>query len=112
MPHPAYIQSNLKSQFDKIDSMYLNDDLRVFGILQITLEEKKKILKPGIFLGRDTDRIFKQVDIIRRKQIELATEHIGLDNMEDTSLVYTVYLYGRVPRYCTKINKQKVTYVR
>ncbi|KAI8078484.1 hypothetical protein BDF21DRAFT_399731 [Thamnidium elegans] len=66
MPHPANIQSNLESQFDKIDNMYLNDDLRVFG--------------------RDTDRIFKQVDIIRRKQIELATEHIGLDNMEDSSL--------------------------
>jgi hypothetical protein len=31
MPRPGDIQSNLSLQFEKIDEMYANDDLRVFG---------------------------------------------------------------------------------
>jgi hypothetical protein len=31
MPHPEDIQSNLESQFEKVDEMYANEDLRVFG---------------------------------------------------------------------------------
>ncbi|KAL0138651.1 hypothetical protein V8B55DRAFT_1516624 [Mucor lusitanicus] len=66
MPHPDDIQSNLNMQFEKMDEMYANDDLRVFG--------------------RDTSRIFKEVDVIRRKQIELATEHISLESIDEMSL--------------------------
>jgi hypothetical protein len=35
MPHPDNVQANLEIQFDKIDKMYANDDLRVFGKLDI-----------------------------------------------------------------------------
>ncbi|KAG2203136.1 hypothetical protein INT47_004943, partial [Mucor saturninus] len=63
MPHPADVQSHLELQFSRMDTMYANDEFRVFG--------------------RDTNRIFKEVDVIRRKQIELATEHIGLESMDD-----------------------------
>ena len=66
MPRPDDIQSNLSLQFEKIDEMYANDDLRVFG--------------------RDTGRIFKEIDVIRRKQIELATEHISLESIDDMPL--------------------------
>ncbi|CAO3629089.1 unnamed protein product [Mucor fragilis] len=66
MPHPDDVQTNLNMQFEKMDEMYANDDLRVFG--------------------RDTSRIFKEVDVIRRKQIELATEHISLESIDDMSL--------------------------
>jgi len=31
MPHPDDAQSNLNSQFEKMDEMYANDELRVFG---------------------------------------------------------------------------------
>ncbi|KAI8883888.1 hypothetical protein K501DRAFT_313672 [Backusella circina FSU 941] len=40
-----------------------NEDLRVFG--------------------RDTNKIFKEIDVIRRKQIELAAEHITLESTEE-----------------------------
>ncbi|GAN02275.1 hypothetical protein MAM1_0019d01717 [Mucor ambiguus] len=66
MPHPDDVQTSLDFQFEKMDEMYANDDLRVFG--------------------RDTSRIFKEVDVIRRKQIELATEHISLESIDDMSL--------------------------
>ncbi|KAI9363093.1 hypothetical protein BD770DRAFT_440328 [Pilaira anomala] len=88
MPHPADIQSSLKSQFDKIDSMYLNQDLRVFG--------------------RNTDQIFKQVDIIRRKQIELATEHIGLDNTDDMSLQVSDDIDDEYKRNLLFFNKKEI----
>jgi len=31
MPHPDDVQTNLNMQFKKMDEMYANDDLRVFG---------------------------------------------------------------------------------
>jgi hypothetical protein len=31
MPRPDILQSNLESQFEKVDKMYDNDEVRVFG---------------------------------------------------------------------------------
>lgn len=82
MPHPDDIQSNLNSQFEKVDEMYANDELRVFG------KERNRCLILTLInftKGRDTSRIFKEVDVIRRKQIELASEHISLESIDDMS---------------------------
>jgi hypothetical protein len=35
--------------------------------------------------GPDTKRIFEEIDLIRRKQIELAAEHIALESIDDMS---------------------------
>ncbi|CAO3620481.1 unnamed protein product [Mucor hiemalis] len=35
--------------------------------------------------GRDTRRIFKEIDVIRTKQVELAKEHICLESMVPTT---------------------------
>lgn len=39
MPHPADVQSNLELQFSRMDTMYANDELRVFGNKKKTLKE-------------------------------------------------------------------------
>ncbi|KAI7900457.1 uncharacterized protein BX663DRAFT_517689 [Cokeromyces recurvatus] len=64
IPHPVKVQNNLTLQFKEIDRMYANSDLRVFG--------------------RDTERIFKEINIIRKEQIELANEHVRLDSFNQS----------------------------
>lgn len=42
-------------------------------------------------VGRDTERMFKEIDMIRKKQIELANEHIGLEAIDEISQVFYFY---------------------
>ncbi|KAI8646416.1 hypothetical protein BD408DRAFT_410194 [Parasitella parasitica] len=60
------IQSQMNLEFKKMDEMYANDEFRVF-------------------VGSNTSRLFKEIDIIRRKQIELANDHINLEVLDETS---------------------------
>lgn len=50
------------------------------------MDEKEEILP---VFGRDTRRIFKEIDVIRLKQVELAKEHIGLESMPDMLVTTT-----------------------
>lgn len=49
MPHPDDIQSNLNMQFEKMDEMYANDDLRVFGIVNEGREGPVCIFNSSLF---------------------------------------------------------------
>jgi low affinity Fe/Cu permease len=102
MPYPDYVQANLEIQFNEVDKMYANDDLRVFGkpsfVFFVVFIKNK--------LGRDTNRIFKEIDVIRRKQIELATEHISLESIDDISYV-TKPFFKKKKCVSFKQNKKK-----
>ncbi|CAG8586626.1 3510_t:CDS:2 [Diversispora eburnea] len=68
--HPRVEHENvsdiLENGFKKMDKMYTNGELRVFG--------------------DNSDSIFEELDLIRRKQIALAIEHIALENLPDEEI--------------------------
>lgn len=39
--------------------------------------------KANTCIGKDTEHIFQELDVIRRKQIDLARDHISLESMSD-----------------------------
>ncbi|KAI8381493.1 uncharacterized protein BYT42DRAFT_566716 [Radiomyces spectabilis] len=57
------ILNNLDGEFKELDKKFAQEELRIFG--------------------KSTERIFKELDVTRRKQIELAAEHIALDMTVD-----------------------------
>ncbi|RCH99149.1 hypothetical protein CU097_014547 [Rhizopus azygosporus] len=61
------IIKNLNEQFRQVDKAYENNDMRVFG--------------------KNTTRIFQELDVIRRKQIDLASDHVALEAMNDIPLI-------------------------
>lgn len=54
---------NLNEEFRKVDRAYKNSEMRVFG--------------------KNTGRIFRELDVIRRKQIDLASDHVSLETITD-----------------------------
>ncbi|KAI8082544.1 uncharacterized protein B0P05DRAFT_537451 [Gilbertella persicaria] len=58
-----HVIRNLNEEFKKVDRAFQNDELRIYG--------------------KDTERLFKELDIIRRKQIDLASEHVSLESIHD-----------------------------
>ncbi|KAI9316683.1 hypothetical protein BX666DRAFT_184772 [Dichotomocladium elegans] len=63
MQNHNHVLMSLEMEFKRMDRMFEQGDMRVFG--------------------RDTDRIFKELNIIRRKQIDLARDHISLEALSD-----------------------------
>ncbi|KAI8141780.1 hypothetical protein BJV82DRAFT_617500 [Fennellomyces sp. T-0311] len=63
MQNHNHVLMSLEMEFKRLDRMFANGEMRVFG--------------------RDTERIFGELDVIRRKQIELAREHISLETIND-----------------------------
>ncbi|KAI7870189.1 hypothetical protein BDF14DRAFT_1775491 [Spinellus fusiger] len=58
------IFDNLEAEFVSLDQQYNQGELRVFG--------------------SNTERIFRELDVIRRKQIELTSDHIALEAINDS----------------------------
>ncbi|KAG1437936.1 hypothetical protein G6F56_012860 [Rhizopus delemar] len=54
---------NLNHQFHQVDKAFVNNDMRVFG--------------------KNTTKIFQDLDVIRRKQIDLASDHVSLEAIND-----------------------------
>ncbi|KAH8556442.1 hypothetical protein BGW37DRAFT_524644 [Umbelopsis sp. PMI_123] len=65
MPDDDRILKSLQLEFKPMDRKYAQGELRVFG--------------------RNSTQILNELDKIRRKQINLATEHISLDGVVDNS---------------------------
>ncbi|KAI8581876.1 hypothetical protein K450DRAFT_229664 [Umbelopsis ramanniana AG] len=65
MPDDERILKSLQQEFKPMDRKYAQGELRVFG--------------------RNSTQILNELDKIRRKQINLATEHISLDGVVDNS---------------------------
>ncbi|OBZ90879.1 hypothetical protein A0J61_01060 [Choanephora cucurbitarum] len=61
-----HVMQHLNEEFKKVDKAFQSHQLGVFG--------------------KDTDRLFKELDIIRRKQIDLASEHVSLESIHDIPL--------------------------
>ncbi|KAI8880055.1 hypothetical protein K501DRAFT_192208 [Backusella circina FSU 941] len=57
------IVRELNDGFKEIDRQFRTNEMRVFG--------------------KNTSRIFKELDIIRRKQIDLAGQHVSLESIND-----------------------------
>ncbi|KAI8986405.1 hypothetical protein BDB01DRAFT_785523 [Pilobolus umbonatus] len=57
------IVKELNEEFKKVDKQYTTNELRVFG--------------------RDTPSLFKELDEIRAKQINLAIDHVSLESHND-----------------------------
>ncbi|KAG1151960.1 hypothetical protein G6F37_000726 [Rhizopus arrhizus] len=60
--HEKIIKS-LDEAFERVDASFENDELRVFG--------------------KNTTGIFQELDVIRRKQIDLASDHVSLEAIHD-----------------------------
>ncbi|GAA5812836.1 hypothetical protein MFLAVUS_006295 [Mucor flavus] len=58
------IVKNLNQEFKRVDKAYQTSELRVFG--------------------ENTSKIFTELDVIRRKQINLASDHVSLESTNDT----------------------------
>lgn len=52
MPHPEDVQSHLELQFEKVDRMYANDDLRVFGKRDVPLSLIKPLFTNNALMKR------------------------------------------------------------
>ncbi|KAG2234812.1 hypothetical protein INT48_006729 [Thamnidium elegans] len=57
------IVKSLDQEFKKVDKAYQTSELRVFG--------------------ENTSKIFTELDVIRRKQINLASDHVSLESIND-----------------------------
>ncbi|CAI2182803.1 273_t:CDS:2 [Funneliformis geosporum] len=60
------VLDTLENDFKRMDKMFASGEMRVFG--------------------RNSDSIFKELDLIRSKQISLAVEHISLENLPDKEM--------------------------
>ncbi|KAI8379006.1 hypothetical protein BD560DRAFT_487887 [Blakeslea trispora] len=61
-----HVLQHLNEEFKKVDKAFQSNELGVFG--------------------KDTDKLFKELDVIRRKQIDLASEHVSLESVHDMPL--------------------------
>ncbi|OAD80825.1 hypothetical protein PHYBLDRAFT_61881 [Phycomyces blakesleeanus NRRL 1555(-)] len=59
------VLDKLDNEFNTLDQQYSRGELRVFG--------------------SDTEKIFKELDVIRHKQIEIAGDHIAIESIGDIS---------------------------
>ncbi|KAI7881118.1 hypothetical protein K492DRAFT_177417 [Lichtheimia hyalospora FSU 10163] len=58
-----HVLMSLEMEFKRMDRMFSQGDMRLFG--------------------KNTEHIFQELDVIRRKQIDLARDHISLESMSD-----------------------------
>ncbi|CAG8548110.1 7521_t:CDS:2 [Ambispora gerdemannii] len=65
------IHDTLENDFKRMDKMFAKGENSFFGS------------KP---YSRNSDNVFKDLDYIRRKQIELAHQHVALENSQDEEL--------------------------
>ncbi|KAI9030957.1 hypothetical protein CLU79DRAFT_732186 [Phycomyces nitens] len=59
------VLDKLENEFHALDQQYSRGELRMFG--------------------SDTEKIFKELDVIRHKQIEIAGDHIAIEAIGDNS---------------------------
>lgn len=76
------IVKSLDQEFRKVDKAYETSELRVFGMLNTFIKIKSVWFKFSI-LGENTSKIFAELDVIRRKQINLASDHVSLESIQD-----------------------------
>ncbi|KAI7889803.1 uncharacterized protein EV154DRAFT_270026 [Mucor mucedo] len=57
------IVKSLNNDFKNVDRAYQTSEMRVFG--------------------KNTGQIFRELDVIRRKQIDLASDHVSLEAIND-----------------------------
>lgn len=86
------VVKDLNAEFKKVDRAFQTSEMRIFGKFDYMLLQERLRLINFIFLikGENTDRIFKELDVIRRKQINLAGDHVSLEALND--IPYVLYL--------------------
>ncbi|KAG2211608.1 hypothetical protein INT47_008705 [Mucor saturninus] len=65
------IVKSLNNDFKNVDRAYQTSEMRVFGD-DFCLDS-----------GKNTGQIFRELDVIRRKQIDLASDHVSLEAIND-----------------------------
>ncbi|GBB92734.1 hypothetical protein RclHR1_02050007 [Rhizophagus clarus] len=60
------VLDTLENDFKRMDKMFTNGEMRVFG--------------------RNSDSMFKELDLIHKKQVSLAIEHISLERLPDEEM--------------------------
>ncbi|KAK4517054.1 uncharacterized protein ATC70_000382 [Mucor velutinosus] len=58
-----HVVKDLNEEFKKVDRAFESSEVRVFG--------------------KNTGQIFKELDVIRRKQLDIASEHVSLEKIQD-----------------------------
>ncbi|KAL0146201.1 hypothetical protein V8B55DRAFT_1468830 [Mucor lusitanicus] len=58
-----HVVKDLNEEFKKVDRAFGTNEVRVFG--------------------RNTGQIFKELDVIRRKQLDIASDHVSLETIQD-----------------------------
>ncbi|KAG2192028.1 hypothetical protein INT46_011846 [Mucor plumbeus] len=58
-----HVVKDLNEEFKKVDRAFETNEVRVFG--------------------KNTGHIFKELDVIRRKQLDIASDHVLLDTIQD-----------------------------
>ncbi|CAG8595392.1 5374_t:CDS:2, partial [Ambispora leptoticha] len=82
-----YMEKSNNSNFGSF-SRPPTDHERVHDTLENDFKRMDKMFAKGeiSFFGRNSDNVFKDLDYIRRKQIELAHQHVALENSQDEEL--------------------------
>lgn len=81
----------LENDFKRMDKMFASGEMRVFGkVNQIYFYYLILLLIDGFFFymspGRNSDSMFKELDLIHKKQVSLAIEHISLERLPDEEM--------------------------
>ncbi|KAL7320862.1 hypothetical protein PS15m_000707 [Mucor circinelloides] len=58
-----HVVKDLNEEFKKVDRAFESNEVRVFG--------------------KNTGHIFKELDVIRRKQLDIASDHVSLETIQD-----------------------------
>ncbi|KAL9542986.1 hypothetical protein MBANPS3_008327 [Mucor bainieri] len=58
-----HVVKDLNEEFKKVDRAFESNQVRVFG--------------------KNTGQIFKELDVIRRKQLDIASDHVSLETIQD-----------------------------
>ncbi|CEP12829.1 hypothetical protein [Parasitella parasitica] len=82
------MKEQMELEFKEMDRMYANGEFRIYG--------------------RDTNRLFKEIDIIRRKQIELASDHVHLETLDDLSPHFSGDMEEDYKRNMAYFNRKKI----
>ena len=79
------VVKSLNQEFKKIDKAYQANEMRVFGMKKTNHIEGNSSFSnlSAKNTGKNTGQIFRELDVIRRKQINLASDHVSLEPIND-----------------------------
>lgn len=78
-----HVVKDLNEEFKKVDRAFETNEVRVFGKFKHLLIFYCVKILTDCQKGKNTGHIFKELDVIRRKQLDIASDHVSLDAIQD-----------------------------